>query len=141
MKKILFACMMLFGAMNANAQFVVFQPIDVPQTSYTPSSGYGVPFTIFEPVYDNPYLQQQMARPKMQEVTLRGYYQKGRDWYYMPIRVGVLGDMVKLLSIKTQHGWSNCGSTASEVGAWDTEEIRDNFSYKAYSTLCGTVYF
>ena len=140
MKKILFASLMLFGAMSANAQFTVFQPVDVPQTSYTPSSGYGTPFTIFEPVYSNPY-QQQQARPKMQEVTLRGYYKKGNDWYYMPIRVGVIGEEVRLLSIKTQHGWSNCGSTANEVGAWDAEEIRDNFTYKAYSTLCGAVYF
>ena len=140
MKKILFASLMLFGAMSANAQFTVFQPVDVPQTSYTPSSGYGTPFTIFEPVYSNPY-QQQQARPKMQEVTLRGYYKKGNDWYYTPIRVGVVGDEVRLLSTKTQHGWSNCGNKASEVGVFDTEEIRDNFNYKAYTTLFGTVYF
>ena len=141
MKKIFFASMMLFGTLSANAQFTVFQPVDVPQTSYSPNSGYGVPFTIFESVYGNPYQQQQRARPKMQEVTLRGYYKKGNDWYYMPIRVGVIGEEVRLLSIKTQHSWSNCGSTASEVGAWDSEEIRDNFTYKAYSSLCGTVYF
>lgn len=139
MKKILFASLMLFGTMSVNAQFTVFQPVDVPQTSYSPSSGYGTPFSIYEPVYGNPY--QQQPKPKMQEVTLRGYFKKGNEWYYMPIRVGVIGEDVRLLSIKTQYGWSNCGSTASEVGAWDTEEIRDNFNYKAYSTLCGTVYF
>lgn len=143
MKKILFASMMLFGSMNASAQFTVFQPVEVPQTSYNfPSLGYGTPFSVFEPVYGNPYQQrQQQARPKMQEVTLRGYYKKGDDWYHMPIRVGVIGDEVKLLSIKTQYGWSKCGSTASEVGGFDAEEIRDNFTYKAYSSLYGMVYF
>lgn len=53
MKKIIFASMMLFGAMSANAQFTVYQPIEVPRTSYTPSPGYGTPFTIYEPVYGN----------------------------------------------------------------------------------------
>jgi hypothetical protein len=77
----------------------------------------------------------------MQEVTLKGYYKKGNDWYSMPIRVGVIGEEVRLLSIKTQYGWSNCGNKASEVGAWDSEEIRDNFNYKAYTTIYGTIYF
>ena len=141
MKKILFASMMLIGTMSANAQFVVYQPAEVPRTTYTPSPGYGTPFTVYEPVYGNPYYQQQQARPKMQEVTLRGYYKKGEEWYHMPIRVGVIGEEVRLLSIKTQYGWSNCGSQASDVGAWDSEEIRDNFNYKAYTTIYGTIYF
>lgn len=141
MKKILFASMMLFGAMSANAQFTVYQSVEVPQTSYTQSSGYGTPFTIYEPVYSNRYRQQQQVRPKMQEVTLKGYYKKENDWYYVPIRVGVIGEEVRLLSIKTQYGWSKCGNKANEVGAWDAEEIQDNFNYKAFSTLCGTVYF
>ena len=77
MKKILFVSMMLFGAMSANAQFTVYQPVEVPHTSHTPSSGYGTPFTIYEHEYGNPNQQQQQARPKMQEVTLRGYYKNG----------------------------------------------------------------
>lgn len=142
MKKILFASMMLFGTISANAQFTVYQPVEVPRTTYTPSPGYGTPFTIYEPFYGNSYQQrQQQTRPKMQEVTLKGYYKKGNEWYSTPIRVGVIGEEVRLLSTKTQHGWSNCGNKASEVGAWDSEEIRDNFNYKVYSTLYGTVYF
>ena len=142
MKKIIFASMMLLGTMSVNAQyFSVFRSVDVPRESNAPSTGYGVPFSVFEPVYTDSYRQRQQPKPKMQEVTLRGYYKKGNDWYHMPIRVGVIGEEVRLLSIKTQHGWSNCGSTASEVGVWDSEEIRDNFNYKVYSTLCGTIYF
>ena len=89
----------------------------------------------------NPYRQQQQAKPKMQEVTLRGYYKNGNNWNYTPIRVGIIGDEVRLLSIKTRHGWSNCGNKAGQVGAWDSEEIRDNYTYKAYSSLYGTIYF
>ena len=39
MKKILFTIMMLLGAMGANAQFTVYQPAEVPQTSNVPSYG------------------------------------------------------------------------------------------------------
>lgn len=142
MKKILFTSLMLLGTIGANAQFVVYQPLDVPQTTYTPSPGYGTPFVIYEPKYGNSsQKRQQMTKPKMQEMTLRGYYKKGENWYSMPIRVGVVGEVVNLLSVKTQHGWSNCGNKASEVSSWDAEEIRDNFNYKAFSSFYGTVYF
>ena len=141
MKKILFTSMMLLGAMSANAQFTVYQPVEVPQTSSVPSYGYGTPFSIYEPTYASPYRQQQQVRPKRQEVTLKGYYKKGNDWYSLPIRVGVRGEEVRLLSIKTQNGWSNCGDKASIVGGFDSEEIRDNFNYKAYASFYGTIYF
>ena len=152
MKKFIFVCFMLVVSLTASAQFTIFRSIDTPQQSYTPSPGYGVPFTIYQPSpsssYQNPYreeryqtYQQHPVRPRMQEVTLRGYYKKDNDWYSIPIRVGVIGEEVRLLSTKTQYGWSNCGNKASEVGAWDPEVIRDNFNYKAYSTLYGTVYF
>ena len=140
MKKVVLAVMMVFGAVYAHAQFTVFQSVEVPQTqSYSQSQGYGTPFTIFEPVYGT--RQQQSPKPKMQEMTLTGYYKKGNDWYYTPIRVGVVGDEVRLLSVKTQYGWSSCGNRAVNVGAYDSEEIRDNFNYKASSYVCGTVYF
>ena len=158
MKKVLFVCSMLVATLTASAQFTTFRSIySTPQQSYTPSPGYGVPFTIYQPSrsssYRDPYLdgyrvgssqsyQQQLARPKMQEVTLRGYYKKGNDWYCTPIRVGVIGDEeIRVLSVKTQHGWMNCGNAASSVGAFDSEVIRDNFNYKAYTTLYGTIYF
>ena len=153
MKKFLFVCCMMAVSMTASAQFLVYRSIySTPQQSYTPSPGYGVPFIIYEPSpsssYQSPYsgypsqrIQQQPAKPRMQEVTLKGYYKKGNDWYCMPVRVGVIGEEVRLLSTKTQYGWSNCGNKASEVGAWDSEEIRDNFNYKAYTTIYGTIYF
>ena len=77
----------------------------------------------------------------MQEVTLRGYYKKGNNWYSTPIRVGVIGKEIRVLSTKTQNGWSNCGNKASEVGPFDSEEIKDNFNYKAFTTIFGTIYF
>lgn len=151
MKKIVIAFVLVFASASANAQFTVFQSVDVPHTSYMPSMGYGTPFTIYEPVESNSYQaplgvypsknSQKPIRPKMQEVTLRGYFKKGNDWYATPIRVGGIGDEIRLLSVKTQNMWSNCGSKASEIGVFDSEEIRDNFNYKAFTSICGTVYF
>lgn len=60
MKKIILASMMLFGTMSANAQFTVYLPVEVPRTTYIPSPGYGTPFTIYEPVYSNPYQQRRL---------------------------------------------------------------------------------
>ena len=93
MKKFLFVCCMMAVSLTASAQFTVYRSIySGPQQSYTPSSGYGVPFTTYQPSrsssYRNPYqegyrveqsqtYQQQPARPRMQEVTLKGYYKKG----------------------------------------------------------------
>ena len=148
MKKLLLVSSMLLSVMGVNAQFTVYQNVDVPRSSsYTPSMGYGTPFTIYEPVYVETYRPQQQQRyqqpqkPKMQQVTLRGYYRKGDNWYSTPIRVGVVGEEIILLSIKTQNTWSNCGNKVGEVGAFDPEVIRDNFTFKVYTTLYGTVYF
>ena len=143
MKKLLFICSMFVVSLTASAQFLIYHPTEVQSSSYTPSLGYGTPFTIYEPVYVNPYRQsqRQQAKPKMQEVTVRGYYKKGDDWHSTPIRVGIVGEEIKLLSIKTSNGWTNCGSKASEVGAFDAEIIRDNFNYKAFSNIYGTIFF
>jgi hypothetical protein len=138
MKKSLFIIIMMLGSLSANAQFTVYRPYNAPSTSYNPSPGYGIPFSTYEPL---PNYQQQPERPRMQQFTLKGYYKKGDDWYYTPIRVGVVGDEVSILSAKTQYGWINCGATANDVGAWDAEEIRDNFNYKVYTTIYGIIYF
>ena len=151
MKKLLFIYSMIAVSLTASAQVTVYRNVETPQPSYTPSPGYGVPFTIYEPLpsssYQSPYSGyssqrvQQPAKPKMQEVTLKGYYKEGNDWYYTPIRVGIIGEEIHVLSVKTQHGWMNCGNTAGSVGSWDPEEVRDNFNYKAYTTIYGTIYF
>ena len=87
MKEMMIACCMLFGTVTASAQFTVYQSAEVPQRSYTPSMGYGVPFTIYEPIEVTPrrsyshqdQYQQQPAQPKMQEMTLKGYYRECRQ--------------------------------------------------------------
>ena len=147
MKKLLFVLILLLAAKSVNAQFIVYQNVDVPRPSYTSSTVYGSPFTIYEPVYVDTYQSQQQqiyrqpAQPKMQQVTLKGYYNKGDKWYYTPIRVGVIEDEVILLSFKTQNTLSNCGNRVREVGAFDPEVIRDNFNYKVFTTIYGTIYF
>ena len=140
MKKILLVFGMLMSMVAANAQFTVYESVGIPQSTRRPSMGYGTPFTIYEPVFGDEYTPRRTA-PRMQEVTLTGYYEDYKGWHSTPIRVGVTGDQVKLLSIKTQYGWSNCGSVASEVGGFDAEVVRDNFNYKAFSSGFGTVYF
>jgi len=77
----------------------------------------------------------------MQEMTLTGYYKNSNGWNSMPIRVGFVEDRAILLSVKQNGYWSNCGAVASEVGGFDSEEVRDNFTYKAYGLMVGTVYF
>ena len=97
---------------------------------------------LYEPVYVDSYQhQQQQRKPQMSQVTLTGYYKKGNRWQSTPIRVGVTDEKVILLSVKSGYNWVNCGNAASMVGAFDAEEIRGNFTYKAFNSLYGTIYF
>ena len=73
MKKFMFAFAMMLASISANAQFTIYQPAGVRHESYTPSDGYGVPFTIYEPI-DMEGGYRQTAKPRMQQVTLTGYY-------------------------------------------------------------------
>ena len=141
MKRIFILLAALVFTTSAKAQFVTFQSVEQAQSqrSYTPSSGYGNPFVTFEaaPIPG----VRQAPKEQMREQTLRGYYKEGNKWYSMPIRVGITSDKVILLSYKKGgYSWSNCGNVASMVGGWDSQEITDNFTYKAYSTI-GTIYF
>ena len=80
MKEMMIVCCMLFGTVTASAQFTVYQSAEAPHRSYTPSMGYGVPFTIYEPLEVLPSRgyspQQKPAQPKMQEMTMKGYYKR-----------------------------------------------------------------
>ena len=97
---------------------------------------------VYEPVYVDSYQRQQLQRkPQMSQVTLTGYSKKGNRWQSTPIRVGVTDEKVILLSVKSGYNWANCGNAASMVGGFDAEEIRDNFTYKAFNSLYGTIYF
>ena len=81
MKKILFVFSMIMSVVNASAQFVTYEPVYVPQQSYTPSAGYGTPFNVYEPVYVDSYqCQQQQRKPQMSQVKLKGNYKKGKRW-------------------------------------------------------------
>ena len=65
MKKFLLVCCMMAVAMTASAQFTEFRSIyTTPQPSYTPSPGYGVPFSTYESLQSH-----QQTKPRMQEVT------------------------------------------------------------------------
>ena len=69
MKKILFVFSMIMSVVNASAQFVTYEPVYVPQQSYTPSAGYGTPFNVYEPVYVDSYQRQQQQRKQYSIIT------------------------------------------------------------------------
>lgn len=139
MKKLVFVFMMVLISIGASAQFVGFEPSGVvPQNVYTPDYGYGVPYVGFETVGQ---IRQRQAQPKMEQFTTTGYYKDYNGWHSMPIRVGVSGNDVIVVSIKPDRNWLNCGNRASRVGGFDSEEIRDNFNFKASYYLVGTIYF
>ena len=140
----LISCLLL-SCINANAQFGVYTPIEDQSASsyyYPPSSGYGVPFGVYEPIYDSSLQQRVRPKPKMREYTTTGYYKNGNRWYSTPIRVGIVEDQVRLQSFKYSGSWSYVGNIANQVSIYDSEEIRDNFNYKAYSQIFGgMIYF
>ena len=59
MKKILFVFSMIMSVVNASAQFVTYEPVYVPQQSYTPSAGYGTRFNVYDRVYVERYQLQK----------------------------------------------------------------------------------
>lgn len=140
MKKAFTLAAIALFALSAKAQFTVYRPADVGAAeSYTPSYGYGAPYTIYRPAPQPG--QRQRQQPRMQEVTLTGYYNDHYGWHSVPIRVGVTDEKVILLSIKSGYRWNNVGNVASMVNGFDKEEIRDNFTYKVYCAGVGNVYF
>ena len=122
---------------SAFAQFTVYEPVIVPSTPSTSRSTYS-PFTIYEPVYPN---MPRRQAPKEKVLTMKGYYQKSNEWYVAPIKVVVSEDNVKLASIKVQNRWDTCNAAVYEVSAFDTETVRDNFNFKAFTTIVGYIYF
>ena len=67
MKKLL-CIATLFVATTAKAQFTAYQPVTLPQQQSKPEcSGFGIPFTTYEPL-TTPGRRLQ-ARPKKRELT------------------------------------------------------------------------
>ena len=124
-------------SLSAFAQFTVYEPVIVPSTPSTSRSTYS-PFTNYEPVYPN---MPRRQAPKEKVLTMKGYYQKSNEWYVAPIKVVVSEDNVKLASIKVQNRWDTCNAAVYEVSAFDTETVRDNFNFKAFTTIVGYIYF
>ena len=120
------------------AQFTVFENVDVPSRSST-TPDYG-PFSIYEPVpYGNE--QYRAPRPKAKQYVLTGYYQDYKGWHSTPIKVSISGDNAKLVGVKIGNNWFGCNSNISEVGAFDLQEIQENFNFKGYHPNVGSIYF
>ncbi len=126
-------------SLTASAQFRVFESVTAPSTSMSTSQGSYSPFVVFEPSVRTP--QPRVQAPKPQYVTLRGYYKKNEEWYTVPIRVMVQGDVIKLASVKPGTYWVTCNTNVAEVSRFDPEVVRDNFNFKAYFYTLGSIYF
>ena len=132
--------MTLLMSISSYAQFTVYEPVYAPPSQSTSPSYYD-PFTVYQSV---PYGDGQYRRtpqPQAKKYTLTGYYKDTRGWHQTQIRVSVSDDVIKLVGVKYGNNWCGCNSTVSEVGAFDTQEVKDNFNYKGYFTNFGTIYF
>lgn len=137
MKKILFLVMAMMLSLTASAQFVIYKSVPDPpsrssQSTYNPYNGYET----------NPYGNYYRSpQPRAKQYNLTGYYHKADGWYKTPIKVSVQGDEIILASVKVGNNWAPCNSNVSEVGAFDPQEIQENFNYKGYLSFLGPIYF
>jgi hypothetical protein len=138
MKKFIFAFIVCLSSITAKAQY------------------YDAPFSVYEPVYpstngsSNWVTEYEMFRPninttprreRMQEQTVQGYYKKGYNWYTVPLRIGFTSDRIIVLKVKNRYDWSSVNKVPSMVGNYDSNEIRDNFTFKCNIMGYGYVYF
>lgn len=142
MKKILILMAVLGCSTSALAQFTIYEPVTSQRSTSSNTVTYA-PFTIFEPVddpvYDTP--QPRVQKPKPQYVTTKGYYYNREKWQVVPIRVMIQGDEIRLASVKNGSYWVPCNATVTAVNGFDPEVARDNFNYKAFYNMLGTLYF
>lgn len=139
MKRIMIIMAAMVCTMTVSAQFTVYEPVYVPrqQAPITRSNTYN-PFTVYEPIgVPTPRVQKQVKT-----LTLKGYYKKAdKGWVCAPIKVAITDDDVKLVGLKLSNQWAGVNAAVSEVSSLDPEIVRDNFNFKAYSSLVGTIYF
>lgn len=143
MKKLFVIVVAMMASLTASAQFTVYKNVPDPTRSsnYNPYRGYETnPYRGYE---TNPYGNQYRStpKPKAKQYTLTGYYKKSDGWYQTKIKISVSEDEVKLIGVKYGNNWAGCSSKVSEVGAFDSKEVQDNFNYKGYFTYLGTIYF
>lgn len=138
MKKFMFIATALLMSLSASAQFTVFEPVNPPRSS-TRSSTYNPYNSVPSDPYGGYYGNTQPSRSK--QYTLTGYYKKTDGWYKTQIKVSVSDEEIRLVSVKYGNNWAGCSSKVSEVGAFDSQEVQDNFNYKGYFTYLGTIYF
>lgn len=135
-KHLLFIALMLITC-KASAQFTVYQNVPDPPRSSTYS--YSNPF---DNIDINPYENvRRTPQPRTQQYNLTGYYKDTNGWHSTPIKVKVMGDDMQLVSVKVGNNWASCNSSVSSVGAYDPQEIQENFNYKGYLSFLGTIYF
>ena len=132
--------MTMLMSISSYAQFTIYEPVYAPPSRSTSPSYYD-PFTVYQSVPDYDVQYRRAPQPTAKQYTLTGYYKTHEGWFRTQIRVSVSDDVIKLVGVKYGNSWCGCNSTVSEVGAFDTQEVKDNFNYKGYFTNLGMIYF
>lgn len=130
-------------ACTVSAQFVTFNPVDVPSQPST-SSSYG-PFVVFQPVLPPSTYQSNTQRattqPQPKTYNFTGYYKDGNGWHSIPIKITITTNEAKLSGYKLGNNWLSGNSPIYDVGPYDPQEVREHFNFKTNTTYKGTIYF
>ena len=124
---------------SAQAPFVTYRPAQ--PNSYSNNYQSMSPFTIYTPAPDPYSNYRQAPQPRSKTYNLTGYYNDGRQWKTMPIKVTITGERVILSAYKVGNNWLSNSGVVNEVGYYDPEVVKEHFNFKANTTYKGTVYF
>ena len=143
MKKLLSCLVVILVSISASAQvqFYQYKPYQPSNNnnSYDYSDSYQStsPFYYYRPYSNN----RQTVQPKAKTFNLTGYYKDSKGWHSAPIKVTVTEDKIVLSAFKYGNYWMNNAGTVSGLDYYDSDEVKENFNYKARTTHLGVVYF
>lgn len=136
MRRCLIIIAVLFSTISASAQLVTYEPVIVDRNGNRINAD-GSP-------YSKDYYQQNTPQTAPEEViTTRGYYYSSRyqEWSSLLIKVELGARRVKLVGIKERNGWRRYQSHAREISLYDSDFVKQNFTYRADTIEYGTIYF
>lgn len=124
---------------SAQAPFTTYKPAQ--SNNYSDSYQSTTPFTYYRSLPDPNSNYRPAPQPKSKTYNLTGYYKDYEGWHKTPIKVTVIGDKIVLSAYKYGNYWLDNSGTASEIDYYDSDEVKENFNYKARTIQLGVVYF
>ena len=146
MKKLLslLAVMLIAISADALAPFTYYRPLQ-PSNNYSDSYSNNrqstSPFTYYSPLPDPSSNYRPAPKQQSKTYNLTGYYQDSKGWHTASIKVTITGDKAVLSAYKYGNYWMNNSATVCELDYYDSDEVKENFNYKARTTHLGVVYF